>query len=1184
MNKFLRNTLLVVLTLLAFKTANMTVYAANEHAFSFKAYTCSGGVDTDEAECLSDPVALTNNSAVQKGQIIQLDLWYKPDLNPCTMMQVGVTFNGSVVEIVKNEGQTVILEPTPEGQDGIYPNRPGSTKRTNWELDSNDDANNLWLVIEDSRLDQPLENEGVLTRVFFTVKEDATAGDVFNFAYDDDYTLLNSRAPFTSQGISLKVFKLLDTDTSLKALTVTSGSTNYLTSFSPTTKTYTVYVPNNVSSVTVTGTPNKGTTTAVNNPTGAQSLTVSTTKTVNILTTAESGDTDTYTVNIYRLDNNANLTALSLGSGVTLTPTFASGTTSYTASVPYATSSVNVSATKASTKASVSGTGNKDLTAGGVTNVSVTVTPENCGSTYSSVPGNTCTTKTYTVAVTRAAADTNAYLTDLKIAGVSVPDFSKTTYEYTIDPVSNATTSVTVTPTKESSLSTLSGDTSSKSLVVGNNQIKVTVTAEDGTTKHTYTVNVKRKSNVAELSSLTVTSSPQGTLNPSTFSASTKTYTYTVGPDVTNVSIAATAGNGATVSGTGNYNPQTTNKAEIVVTPEDGSPVIYTVNLVRTKSTDTTLQSLTVAGYTISPSYSDSVNSYNVTVPSTETSVSVNAVPNDSRTTATVSGGTNLTTGNNTVTVTVTPENGASSARTITITVKKLDGDATLNSLSLSGVTLTPTFNSGTKSYTATVPYTTTSTTVSATTTKTTSSVTGGTGSKNLSVGENTITVTTKAEDENVTDSYTVVVTRTAAATDNTLSDLKVDGVTVPGFDPDVTTYTLDAVASTKSSVNITATANNEFATIVSGTGNNISLTKNQNNALEVVVRSQAGVEKTYTINIRRQNDNAFLSSLTVTSTDGTISPSFNKNTTAYTYTVGPDVTEVTISGVCEDSSNATISGTGSFNPNTDSSATVRCTAEDPNIYKDYVITLSRNKSTNAKLSNLVVEGYDIGFDPDTNTYNLNIDSNVESVTVTATKGDERQTLSNEAQIITTNAAGNYTASVIVTAEDGTTKETYTVNIHKYSADASLSALALDGVTLSPAFSSGTTNYTATVAYTKSSTTITATPVSGASIVDGSDIGAKTIEVGNGNVFTITVIAEDGHTTKDYKVTVTRNAASNNAYLTDLKVDGTTVPNFDGENEFTYNLEVSSTTDRVVLSATANENSEIRRGDLGERH
>ena len=53
--------------------------------------------------------------------------------------------------------------------------------------------------------------------------------------------------------------------------------------------------------------------------------------------------------------------------------------------------------------------------------------------------------------------------------------------------------------------------------------------------------------------------------------------------------------------------------------------------------------------------------------------------------------------------------------------------------------------------------------------------------------------------------------------------------------------------------------------------------------------------------------------------------------------------------------------------------------------------------------------------------------------------------------------SGNVIA-VVVTAQDGVTSQTYTVTVTRAgSADASLSALSLSGVTLMPAFASGTT-------------------------------------------------------------------------------------------------------------------------------
>lgn len=96
--------------------------------------------------------------------------------------------------------------------------------------------------------------------------------------------------------------------------------------------------------------------------------------------------------------------------------------------------------------------------------------------------------------------------------------------------------------------------------------------------------------------------------------------------------------------------------------------------------------------------------------------------------------------------------------------------DATLSALSLSGGTLDPTFASGSTSYTATVSNTTASITLTPTVSTSTSTVkvnnvavTSGSasGSLPLAFGPNTITVLVTAEDQAVTQTYTVVVTRT---------------------------------------------------------------------------------------------------------------------------------------------------------------------------------------------------------------------------------------------------------------------------------------------------------------------------------------------------------------------------------------------------------------------------------------
>ncbi|MGV3638996.1 MAG: cadherin-like beta sandwich domain-containing protein [Adhaeribacter sp.] len=95
--------------------------------------------------------------------------------------------------------------------------------------------------------------------------------------------------------------------------------------------------------------------------------------------------------------SNANLSALTLSAG-TLSPAFAAGTTSYTASVPNTTSSVNVTATLADSKASLKVNGTA-VTSGSAASVPLAVGSNTITVLATAEDG---TTKTYTLAITRA--------------------------------------------------------------------------------------------------------------------------------------------------------------------------------------------------------------------------------------------------------------------------------------------------------------------------------------------------------------------------------------------------------------------------------------------------------------------------------------------------------------------------------------------------------------------------------------------------------------------------------------------------------------------------------------------------------------------------------------------------------------------------------------------------------------
>ena len=88
--------------------------------------------------------------------------------------------------------------------------------------------------------------------------------------------------------------------------------------------------------------------------------------------------------------------------------------------------------------------------------------------------------------------------------------------------------------------------------------------------------------------------------------------------------------------------------------------------------------------------------------------------------------------------------------------------DATLQSLTLSGITLSPAFNPGTTAYTAEVEGLE-STTVEAMPAHPDATVEGA-GMRTLVAGENVISVTVTADDDTTTETYTVTVTRAAEA------------------------------------------------------------------------------------------------------------------------------------------------------------------------------------------------------------------------------------------------------------------------------------------------------------------------------------------------------------------------------------------------------------------------------------
>ena len=172
----------------------------------------------------------------------------------------------------------------------------------------------------------------------------------------------------------------------------------------------------------------------------------------------------------------------------------------------------------------------------------------------------------------------NADLSTLVVEGHSLsPTFSPETTHYSVS-VANSVTSVNITASPSQEGASVSG-TGQKTLSSGVNTFQIVVTAESGITK-TYTVEVTRRSNDANLSSLKVGGNPGYTLSPSFNPGITTYYVSVPFTDSRTEIIATPSSDSATVTGTGyqNLSPGI-NVHEIIVTAEDGNTKVYTVRI-----------------------------------------------------------------------------------------------------------------------------------------------------------------------------------------------------------------------------------------------------------------------------------------------------------------------------------------------------------------------------------------------------------------------------------------------------------------------------------------------------------------------------------------------------------------------------------------------------------------------------
>ena len=296
------------------------------------------------------------------------------------------------------------------------------------------------------------------------------------------------------------------------------------------------------------------------------------------------------------LSNNANLSNLVPGSG-SLNETFASGTTSYTMTVPKTTSSITFTPTVAESHATVTVNGTSVTSGSPSGSISLNVGSNTINVVVTAQDG--VTTKTYTVAVTRQPGTASATTSIITASPTSIMADGTATSTITVQlkdsDGDNVITGSGYIVTLNSSAGTLSSVTDNL-----NGTYTATLTSNTaGSATITGTLNTVAISDNASVTLVASSNANLGNLVPNTgtlspsFDAATTTYTISVPNGTSGITFTPTVAeshatvtvNGVTVSSgspSGNI-PLTVgeNTVTVVVTAQDGSTKTYTVTVTR---------------------------------------------------------------------------------------------------------------------------------------------------------------------------------------------------------------------------------------------------------------------------------------------------------------------------------------------------------------------------------------------------------------------------------------------------------------------------------------------------------------------------------------------------------------------------------------------------------------------------
>lgn len=945
---------------------------------------------------------------------------------------------------------------------------------------------------------------------------------------------------------TLNVYREKNDNVYLKNIEVTNNDTIYelIPTFNKiNVGDYKVTVPNNITSINLKAESEASTTTV--SGTGIKELNTGE-NIFELITTSEKGLTEVYRVIITRLKNsNTDLNSITVSDDTKqyeIDPTFNKDILEYNVIVDEGVTKINIEATTLVDTTQYKLLDNDTIKIGNNVKRIMTIAEDG-------------TSKIYVLNITRNPSSNN-YLSDLIVKDENTysltPTFSKEITEYELE-VENNIKKLNITGIKENNLSSVKGN-GNYSLKVGENEIRIDVTSEDKNTR-TYTLKITRKAN--NDTSLALITTSEGILVPE-FDKDNLNYSINVENDIETITIKGTPNvSTTTVTGNGTYKLVSgSNIIELVTKAEDGTSKTYKIDVYKDKSDNDNINYLLMEEGIITPKFDSNIISYTTLVPYSVTQGTFHVELEDKSATYEIINN-NFIVGENEVIIRVTSESGKTKDYKINV-IRQTEEIASnyLTNIEVDNGSLNPIFSKEQLYYEVTVPYEITKINVNATLEDSDASLTG-TGTYNLNIGKNLIPLEVIGTDGKQR-SYQVVVIR-KENTEARLSNLVVNSSTLtPTFDKDVYEYNLTTTENSLTFSKIETIDKNATYEII-----NNSFTENKNYDVIIKVTAQDKLTtKEYILHTEKlPSNNNNLSNLVV---DGyTLTPTFNKSTTLYTLTVGNDVNSILVEATKEHEL-ATVTGDGAQDLKVgENEIVIEVTSESGKV-KAYTIVVTREKSSNNNLSNIIVNNGTMKetFNPNTTNYNVEVNYEEDYLDLTIITEDEGATyniIDNKLEI------GNNIVKIEVTSENGNTK-TYTLNVVRNKIISSLlKDLKIENYEITPIFNSYINNYSVLIDNEITSLNITAIPLDSDANVEIT--GNENFLIGI-NTVTIKVTARDNSSTETYYLQVERQASSN-TYLDYLYTsEGDLTPTFN-KNTLTYNIEVENNVEEIELFGEA---------------